>query len=172
MQLPKRTSQSCFTHIKIYMIWIPKCSTLQEFGSAPASILLELLEFFDMPYTNPLHPPVVSTQSTSFNSIGMAVTTPPHPSQFISSTRQLLPQESKTSAAARSQRSAPAIPFDYIGFHKQGVPMRELSSRGIFALGSMIVSANEQIFVRSNLKSIVLRIVVCTPSFRIIWGNN
>ncbi|EAU82643.2 hypothetical protein CC1G_07925 [Coprinopsis cinerea okayama7 len=116
-----------------------------------------------MAHVNPLHIPVTSAQYSSYSSLSGALITASH--KFESPFRRWLPQKPYVppskwrQATATDYRHLPAISFDYIGFSKQGVPMRELSARSISALGQMLAGANEPVFASTGLKSVTLRIM-------------
>lgn len=121
-----------------------------------------------MSYTNPLHPPVDASHYSKFSALGSAMSGPPAKSQFLSPFRRRLPQGIYTPgskwkvAMGRSNQLNNSIPFDYIGYSKQGVPMRELSSRGAHALAMMIQGANDPVFSHTGLQRITFRILVRT----------
>ncbi|KAG5636500.1 hypothetical protein H0H81_007810 [Sphagnurus paluster] len=62
-------------------------------------------------------------------------------------------------ATGRSTQLHGAIAFDYVGYSKQGVPMRELCTRSTTALASMITRANEQVLAHTSISRIALRIL-------------
>ncbi|EAU82617.1 hypothetical protein CC1G_07899 [Coprinopsis cinerea okayama7 len=116
-----------------------------------------------MAHVNPLHSPVSSAQYSSYSSLSGALIDPGH--KFESPFRRWLPQKSYVppskwrQATATNNRHLPPLSFDYIGFKKQGIPMRELSARSITALGQMIAGANDPVFASTGLKSVTLRIM-------------
>ncbi|KAF5385125.1 hypothetical protein D9615_000893 [Tricholomella constricta] len=118
-----------------------------------------------MSYTNPLHPPVYPTQRSGYSALGDALKGHPETSQFLSPSRRRLPQAAWAPSAkwklmtGRTNQIHGAITFDYIGYAKQGVPMRELSTRSTHALASMITGANDQVLAHTGLTKITLRIL-------------
>ncbi|GLB44466.1 putative glycosyl hydrolase family 79 C-terminal beta domain [Lyophyllum shimeji] len=86
-------------------------------------------------------------------------------SSFISPFRRRLPQPPYTpaskwrAATGRTNQLHSAITFDYLGYSKQGVPMRELSTRSAAALGSMIAGAGDAVLAHTGLARITLRII-------------
>ncbi|GLB34426.1 hypothetical protein LshimejAT787_0113100 [Lyophyllum shimeji] len=120
-----------------------------------------------MAYVNPLHPPVPASQHSQFSTLGGAVkpTAAQTASAFISPFRRRVPQPPYTpaskwrAATGRTNQVHSAITFDYVGYSKQGVPMRELSTRSAAALGSMIVGAGDPVLAHTGLSRITLRII-------------
>ncbi|KAF9463659.1 hypothetical protein BDZ94DRAFT_1163524 [Collybia nuda] len=118
-----------------------------------------------MSYINPLHAPVSAANRSQFSSLGGAVNSTPTPGQFLSPFRRRLPQAPYTpsskwrNATGRLNQLHSAISFDYLGYSKQGVPMRELSTRGTHALASMIHGANDPVLAHTGLVRITLRIL-------------
>ncbi|KAF9463662.1 hypothetical protein BDZ94DRAFT_1308568 [Collybia nuda] len=118
-----------------------------------------------MSYVNPLHAPVSAASRSQFSSLGGAVNGVPSASQFISPNRRRLPQapytpstKSRGSGGRASQLNHP-IAFDYLGHSKQGIPMRELSTRGGHTLASMVHGAGDQVLVHTGLARINLHIL-------------
>lgn len=122
-----------------------------------------------MSYINPLHTPVSASNRSQFSSLGGAVSGAPAPAQFLSPFRRRLPQAQYTpsskwkNATGRLNQLHNAISFDYLGYTKQGVPMRELSTRGAHALSSMIHGANDKVLAHTGLVRITFRIIVSPP---------
>ncbi|KAG5635520.1 hypothetical protein DXG03_005368, partial [Asterophora parasitica] len=120
-----------------------------------------------MSYINPLHPPVSSSQKSQFSSLGGAVqpSAAQSASSFMSPCRRRLPQPPYTpaskwrAATGRTNKVHSAIPFDYLGYSKQGVPMRELSTRSTVALGQMIQGAGDAVLAHTGVARITLRII-------------
>ncbi|RDB19892.1 hypothetical protein Hypma_013120 [Hypsizygus marmoreus] len=117
-----------------------------------------------MSYLNPLHPPVTTAHRSQFSSLGGAV----HgssPSTFLSPFRRRLPQAPYTpsskwrNATGRLNEIHSAITFDFIGYSRQGVPMRELSTRSANALSQMIQGAEDHVLAHTGLARITLRIL-------------
>ncbi|KAF8073326.1 hypothetical protein FPV67DRAFT_1446310 [Lyophyllum atratum] len=120
-----------------------------------------------MSYINPLHPPVPSSRQSQFSSLGGAVqpTASQTASSFVSPFRRRLPQPPYTpaskwrNATGRLNQVHGAIAFDFLGYAKQGVPMRELSTRSAHALASMIHGAGDVVLAHTGLARITLRII-------------
>ncbi|KAF8060682.1 hypothetical protein FPV67DRAFT_1423342 [Lyophyllum atratum] len=118
-----------------------------------------------MSYDNPLHPALPAAQRSRYSSLGNAISGP-GTSQFLSSCVRRVPQVPWTPsckwklATGRTTQVHNAITFDYLGYSKQGVHMRELSSRSLHALGTMINGAYDQVLAHTGLPRI---------SFRILW---
>ncbi|KAG5640733.1 hypothetical protein DXG03_007371 [Asterophora parasitica] len=111
-----------------------------------------------MSYVNPLHAPVSSAQYSPFSFLGDAVAVQPSATQssgssFTSPFRRRLPQppympNSKwRGATGHTNQVHSAIAFDYTRYAKQGVPMRELSTRSATALAQMIGGAGDAVLV-------------------------
>jgi hypothetical protein len=119
-----------------------------------------------MSYINPLHAPVAPTNRSAYSSLGGAVHGAPTPSRFLSPFRRRLPQAPYTPsskwklATGRLNQLHNTVTFDYLGYTKQGVPMRELSTRGAHALASMIQGANDAVLSHTGLTRITIRILV------------
>lgn len=117
-------------------------------------------------YVNPLHPPIPSSLQSPFNTLSGAVVSSANAPPFISPFRRRLPQITYTpsgkwrNATGRTNLVHSPVIFDYLGYTRQGVPMRELSTRGAHALSSMIVGANDQVLVHTGLSRITLHIIV------------
>ncbi|KAG5639930.1 hypothetical protein DXG03_002328, partial [Asterophora parasitica] len=121
-----------------------------------------------MSYVNPLHAPVSSAQYSPFSSLGGAVqpsASQPSGSSFSSPFRRRLPQPPYTpsskwrGATGRTNQVHSAIAFDYIGYAKQGIPMRELSTRSANALAQMIGGAGDAVLAHTGVARITLRII-------------
>ncbi|KAG6897500.1 hypothetical protein C0992_000930 [Termitomyces sp. T32_za158] len=117
-----------------------------------------------MSYSNPLHPPVRSSNISQYSSLeGAAGIT-----RFLSPTRHRLPQQSyKPSskwdqAMGQSVRLHAAIQFDHIGYTGQGIQMRELSARSDAAIAAMMQGAGDAVLYHTGRERITFRIVVST----------
>ncbi|EDR16178.1 uncharacterized protein LACBIDRAFT_321426 [Laccaria bicolor S238N-H82] len=116
-------------------------------------------------YNNPLHPPIPSTFQSPFNALSGAVVCSANAPPFVSPFRRRLPQIPYTPSSkwrnvtGRTNLVHSPVHFDYLGYTRQGVPMRELSTRGAHALSSMIVGATDQVFVHTGLSRITLYII-------------
>ncbi|KAG5728887.1 hypothetical protein E4T56_gene5619 [Termitomyces sp. T112] len=114
-----------------------------------------------MSYTNPLHPPVHSSQISRYTSLEGAVGS----SKFLSPTRRRLPQPSYTPASkwdlamGQNARRHAAIQFDYVGYNGQGVQMRELSARSDAAIASMIQGAGDPVLAHAGRERVTFRII-------------
>lgn len=117
-------------------------------------------------YINPLHPPIPSGCYSPFSVLANAQHGN-HAPRYLSPTQRRVPQPAfAPSSKWRSSMSIPRkidrpITFDFLGFSQQGVPMRELSSRGASALGAMIQGAHDPVLANTGLRRIVLVILVC-----------
>ncbi|KAG6815962.1 hypothetical protein H0H87_009875 [Tephrocybe sp. NHM501043] len=107
-----------------------------------------------MAYTNPLHPPVHPTAHSQFSTISGALQP-----QYLSATRQHIPQQPYYSSKPGSGRVHAPIAFDHPGYAKQGVQMRELTMRSIGALASVIQNAGDAVLAHTGLSRITLRIM-------------
>ncbi|RDB28050.1 hypothetical protein Hypma_002198 [Hypsizygus marmoreus] len=118
-----------------------------------------------MAYVNPLHAPVSSSHRSGYSSIGGAVHNAPEPSKFLSPFRRHLPQATYTpiskwrTSTGRTNTLHNTVTFDFLGYNKQGVPMRELSTRGSHALAAMIHGANDLVLAHTRLTRITLVII-------------
>lgn len=118
-----------------------------------------------MSYVNPLHYPVNPTQFSSYSSLNGA-TPQSQTSQFISPFRRRLPQQPYTpaskwrNATGRTNTVHAAISFDYKGYKRQGVPMRELSARSTHGIGQMIENPEDTVLADTGLQRITFRILV------------
>ncbi|KAF8165991.1 hypothetical protein B0H34DRAFT_787242 [Crassisporium funariophilum] len=117
-----------------------------------------------MSYVNPLHIPVGSGQQSGYSSLNGAVAGSQQTSQFLSPFRRRMPQPAYAAvgkfrnATGRSNVVHSAISFDYLGHKRQGVPMRELSTRSIPGLAQMIEGAGDKVLAHTGLQRITLRI--------------
>ncbi|KAG6845549.1 hypothetical protein H0H87_007793 [Tephrocybe sp. NHM501043] len=117
-----------------------------------------------MAYNNPLHPPIRSTNQSQYSSLDGALHSSSSPT-FLSPTRLRLPQQSYTpaskwrTATGRLSQVHKAIAFDYPGYSRQGVSMRELSARSINTLASIIQGGGDSVFAHTGLARITLRIL-------------
>ena len=117
-------------------------------------------------YVNPLHPPIPSALQSPFNTLSGAVVCSSNGPPFLSPFRRRLPQITYTPSSkwrnvtGRTNLVHAPVHFDYLGYSRQGVPMRELSTRGAHALASMIVGATDQVLVHTGLSRITLYIIV------------
>ncbi|KAL0570689.1 hypothetical protein V5O48_011264 [Marasmius crinis-equi] len=106
-----------------------------------------------MSYTNPLHTPASSITRSSYSSLGSAM---PQPSTSTgSSTRRRVPQ---TPVGKSSHPPSNAIAFDYVGYPKSGMPLRELHARGPHALQQMMQGANDPVLANTRSRKIALNI--------------
>ena len=125
-----------------------------------------------MSYTNPLH--YSGAPSSSFSSLSSACYgAAQQNSSFISPRRRRLPQAAYTpgkwnGATGRVTAVHHPITFDYIGYHKQGVPMRELSARGAHALSQMIQGSSDLVFARTGIQRITFHILVKIRSTEVL----
>ena len=124
-----------------------------------------------MSYVNPLHYPVNSTQFSSYSSLNGATPNSQNSSQFISPFRRRLLQQTYTpaskwrNATGRTNVVHPAISFDYKGYKRQGVPMRDLSARSSHGIGQMIEDPEDTVLAHTGLQRITFRILVSFSSF-------
>ncbi|KAL0575336.1 hypothetical protein V5O48_006638 [Marasmius crinis-equi] len=105
-----------------------------------------------MSYANPLHTPVGSINRSSYSTLGSAM---PQPAASAGpSTRRRVPQ-------APVGKSCPSntIAFDYIGYPKLGMPLREIHARGPQALQQMMQGANDLVLANTRLRKITLHIL-------------
>ncbi|KAG6917559.1 hypothetical protein DXG01_002028 [Tephrocybe rancida] len=120
-----------------------------------------------MSYLNPLHPPVRSSNQSQYSALdGALYSSSSQPtSSFLSPTRRRLPQQPYTpaskwrAATGRLDQVHNAIMFDYAGYAKQGVPMRELSARSGTVLASMIQGGKDTVLAHTGLARITFRIL-------------
>ncbi|KAF9054825.1 hypothetical protein BJ165DRAFT_1338188 [Panaeolus papilionaceus] len=96
-----------------------------------------------MAYLNPLHPPIRTAQTTSYTSLGAAIPVPVG--------RRRVPQPTSSSSQA-------PIWFDLCGHSRQGVPMKEISSRGPDAIAPLVAGAQDQVLAHIASHKITLRI--------------
>lgn len=118
-----------------------------------------------MPYNNPLHPAVAPEQRSAYTTLGHATSCAQETSHFLSPTTRRLPQAPWTPsckwklATGRTNVVHSAIPFDFHGYTRQGVPMHELSSRSSSALVAMIQGGDDQVLAHIGLTRIFLHIL-------------
>ncbi|TFK24498.1 hypothetical protein FA15DRAFT_680663 [Coprinopsis marcescibilis] len=110
-----------------------------------------------------IHVPVLSSQYSTYSSLSGAVSQPGH--TFQSTFRRWLPQTAyvpvskwRNATAASNLHLAP-VAFDVIGYSKQGIMMRDLSTRNISAIGQLLAGANDAVMASTGLKQITLRIM-------------
>ncbi|TFK24495.1 hypothetical protein FA15DRAFT_592283 [Coprinopsis marcescibilis] len=112
---------------------------------------------------NSIHVPVLSSQYSTYSSLSGAVS---QPSQgFQSPFRRWLPQTAYVpaskwrAATATSNLHLAPVSFDLIGYAKQGVLMRDLSTRSVPAIGQLLAGATDAVMASTGLKQITLRIM-------------
>ena len=112
---------------------------------------------------NPLHPPVQSSQHSSYSTLSNALI-----GCHASSSRRRLPQPAYTPASkwrnttGRAAQLYPSITFDYAGRSNQGVRMRDLIARDC---SRVIVGGIDNVFAHCGLKRINFRILVSSILF-------
>jgi len=128
-----------------------------------------------MSYVNPLHHPINTTQFSSYNSLNGATANSQATSQFISPFRRRLPQQPYTptskwrNATGRTNTVHAAIFFDYKGYKRQGVPMRELCARSIPGISQMIEDPEDLVLDDTGLQRITFRILVSFSFFLLLF---
>ncbi|CAA7259433.1 unnamed protein product [Cyclocybe aegerita] len=113
-----------------------------------------------MAHINPLHAPIYPIQHSGYSSLSGAM-----PAQApLPSGRKRLPQEPYTPASkwhnstGRSNPVEAAIYFDYKGYKRQGVSMRELSARSVPGLFAMLEGGSDTVLAHTGLSRITFRI--------------
>ncbi|GLB36894.1 hypothetical protein LshimejAT787_0311810 [Lyophyllum shimeji] len=127
-----------------------------------------------MAFNNPLHPPVAPAQRSTYTTLGNALDCGAEPSQPLSPCVRRLPQARWTPACkwklatGRTNALHSAVTFDVhgYGYSKQGVPMRELSTRSANALAEVVRGADDQVLAHTGLRRIILRILVSLSEAR------
>lgn len=120
-----------------------------------------------MSYVNPLHPPILPSQISTYSTLEGAVGTV----ESLPPARYPLPQPSyiPTSKWARAMgKSVPLhapIAFDYIGYNGQGVQLRELFARSDAAITTIIQDARDAVLPLTERERISFRIIVRIPCF-------
>ncbi|KAL0575333.1 hypothetical protein V5O48_006635 [Marasmius crinis-equi] len=111
-----------------------------------------------MSYTNPLHTPASSITRSSYSSLGSAM---PQPSASASSsTRRRVPQ---TPVGKSREPPSNAIAFDFVGYPKSGMPLRELHARGPHALQQMMQGASDPVL--ANMRSRKINFHISWPGY-------
>lgn len=126
-----------------------------------------------MSFVNPLHYPVNPTQFSSYSSLVGATPNSQSSSQFISPFRRRLPQQLYTpiskwrNATGRTNIVHPAISFDFRGYKKQGIPMRDLSIADPHVVDRILEDPGATVLAHTGLQRITFRIIV--SSFPIVF---
>lgn len=128
-----------------------------------------------MSYSNPLHHRPDDKQYSSYSSLNGATVNSHASSQFNSAFRRRLPQLPYTPsskwhrATGRTNTVHPAISFDFKGYKRQGVPMRELSAHNI---GQKIEDPEYTVLAHTGLQRITFRIQVSFFFFPRLFDRN
>ncbi|KAF9034099.1 hypothetical protein BJ165DRAFT_1604685 [Panaeolus papilionaceus] len=116
-----------------------------------------------MAFSNPLHAPISSNQTSGFSTLSgampMSATGPANP-KCKRLAQQIYYPSSKWHSATKRPAVHPSISFDYKGRRGSGIPMSDLSARGIPGIVSMMEGGDDKVLAGTGHSRI---------SFRIMW---
>ncbi|KAJ3573845.1 hypothetical protein NP233_g2165 [Leucocoprinus birnbaumii] len=107
-------------------------------------------------YSTSVHTLVHPSQLSSYSSLAGALTPATPTSQFISSSRERVPQSVCKNV---SEPVFLPISFDYFSQARQGVALRDFTVKSQSALNNLLSGANEPVLINTGIHKIDLRIM-------------